>query len=167
MELPDDGSGPSVGNVTSEGGNDAPSEDDGEVNPLDEPWYEDWSWNYPVVLAKEEIIGVTSDNVRYPTKDGRGLVYAMVDSGASACVCGERWILPFDELRNKDSWQRSDEKFRLGDGRASGSLGYANLAVYLTSEKGIWRFRRKSVSISSWVEFRRLLLTKPCWSGSA
>ena len=89
----------------------------------------DHSWSGTYVV--QEGIALLNDRI-WTVNDVKGTM-AMIDSGASASVCGRNWLQLLYEGQEIGRLQRSEKAFRFGDGKSVSSLGCKWISVWVES----------------------------------
>ena len=106
---------------------------DTEWNPTDseEYWYNDAQWMSN--FATHESIETTGNDWRCTHELPVGRGFGMIDSGASASVCGKQWLGKLVKGQGPITLLKSDKVFRFGDGVKITSIGYYDMQVALLS----------------------------------
>ena len=91
----------------------------------------EWEGTFVVYDVMENSVLVHSDN-----KSVDKVRFGMIDSGASATVCGISWYKQWIDSNDEVKLRRSDKQFRFGDGRVVRSLGSITLAVQTRATDG-------------------------------
>ena len=116
------------------------TEDSGEYNDVEEEFDEFYDDGYlrNDTYVKYNVMGVsTLSSVDDKTTDS-SVRYGVIDSGASATVCGIRWLSRWYGGRKiqEQDLNEPGKHFRFGDGHAKKSLGQATLSVRVIDTAG-------------------------------
>ena len=92
------------------------------------------AWNGTYVLY--DVMHTSAVGETISVDNTKRIRYGMIDSGASATVCGVEWYQSWCNDREMQKLMPSDKQFKFGDGKIFKSLGHVILAVKVPANNG-------------------------------